>query len=248
MYVKILKKLLKGKSIPIGTYMYNFLDVVPYDGDEETPNFILNITTKNPFQSYCRQKMVDDIESIVYNKIRLMGEKKMAIGIEFEFNRMDPMKVFISQEKREELLARLNKENNIFSYRNSREQEVSFEVVYTPSELFVNTEKGGGEIYFHFDMNLRRFDIDGEPFPVIEKYGDVLSEFCSMIQDKIMIDDESYNFRVEIENIIYNTLEPEMQINHLEIYYVAYVYVNEINGIQRKAEVSSKIINFPEFE
>jgi hypothetical protein len=97
-------------------------------------------------------------------------------------------------------------------------------------------------------MNLRRFDIDGEPFPVIEKYGDVLSEFCSMIQDKIMIDDESYNFRVEIENIIYNTLEPEMQINHLEIYYVAYVYVNEINGIQRKAEVSSKIINFPEFE
>lgn len=249
MYVNFFKKIIVGKSIMVGTYQYNFLDVVPYEeGFEDTPAFSVNVTTKNPFQSYCKQKMLDDIQQIIFDKIRLIGlDNKLSFGLDLEFNGMEPLSVFVSQEDREKLIFQLNKKLKFFKYKNQKKQEVVFEVEFSAAENFVNAERTD-EIYFSFDLSLRRFEIDGQSVPVVEKYGDKLNDFASMIQQEITLNDSGDAFRVEIENIIYDVIEPSMQLTSTEMYYVANFFVTKINGISIEGKYHGvDIDSFPEF-
>ena len=246
MYVNFFKKIIVGKPIIVGTYQYNFLDVVPYEeGLEDTPAFIVNVTTKNPFQSYCKQKMLDDIQQIISDKIRLIGlDNKLSFGLDLEFNGMEPLSVFVSQEDREKLIFQLNKKLKFFKYKNQKKQEVVFEVEFSASENFVNVERSD-EIYFSFDLNLRRFEVDGQPIPVIQKYGNRFNDFATMIQQEICSNDDT--FRVEIENIIYVVIEPSMQLTSTEMYYVANFFVRKINGVEVEQKFGVDPADYPEF-
>ncbi len=248
MYVNFFKKILAGKSIVVGTYKYNFIDVVEWEGFVDAPGFEINVTTDNPFQSYCRQKMVDDIQQIILDKIRLIGlDNKISFGLDLKFNGMEPVSVFVSPEDREKLIFLLNKKLKFFEYRNKENQKVVFEIEFFAAENFVNNERDD-EINFYFDLSLRRFEIDGQPIPVIEKYGDKLNDFASMIQQEISLNDSGDTFRIEIENTIYDVVEPSIQLFSSEIYYTANYFVEKINGIGIEGNYHGVDIgDFPEF-
>lgn len=249
MSVSFFKKILAGKTFAVGKYHYKFLNVVPYEkDDEETPAFVVNVETKNPFQSYCKQKMVGDVQEIIIDKSRLIGlEKSLSFGLDLTFNGREPSSIFVSQEDREKLIFRLNEALKFYKYRNNQKQLVVFEVEFSASENFVNVE-GGDELLFGFDLNLRRFEIDGQPIAVIQKYGDKLGDFVSMIQQEICLSDND-TFRTEIENIIYTVLEPEIQLGSTEMYYTSQTFVKGINGVRIEGgnNYGVDINNFPEF-
>lgn len=231
MYTRFLKKSLSGQSIKIGGYTYNFIDIFPWEGDEETPAINVNVTTKNPFQSYCREKMKEDVETIILNKAKLIGDDRFSFFLDLSFNGREPLNIFVSQEDREKILYLMNKKNQFFKTENSKKETISFEIQYFSSPNFA-VMHDIEDVEIRFLLNIRRIEKNEEPIPVNEKYGKYLPSLARVLQESILLDND--HLRIDCEEIIYRVLGPKMEIDSHEIYFNAHFFVTQINGIEVK--------------
>ena len=97
MNVQIYKKILEGKKIKKGNFIYDFYGVVPYEGDVDSPLIQVNIICK-PDQSYVQQKFVCDITTIVYHYSSLISDYSIPIGTDYLLNFQEPVSVYINNQ------------------------------------------------------------------------------------------------------------------------------------------------------
>lgn len=223
MLVSFLKKFFEGKTFVIKSYGYTFIKVTNYEGDEDTPDILVNVTTKNPFQSYCQEKMRDDVKKIMYEKLRLIGVDKGGFFLNLKFNGRTPKEIFISLEDREKIFFLINKKQKFFKYINAKGETISYEAQFYPKQqwYFKDTDD---EIDINVSVNFRTFEKNGEKLVIDEtKYPALLIKLQNDLNQS------SDDFRIEVENIVYDVLEPNLQLEDLEIFFNVYFIGSKIN-------------------
>ena len=162
----ILKKISKGKVWNVDGYKYTITDVFGYDGDETSPNFEVNAELPKPFQSYILKKMIDDVQNIISDLILYTGENVEYANLNLLLDNREPLNIFISQPKMNELFETLNgKEevNNVY-YVTQKGDMVSFDLQFFPEDRFYVSD--GHEFQFFFKLLVSNIFIEGKDIPL----------------------------------------------------------------------------------
>lgn len=240
MIIPVLRKILVSRTWVVDEYKYTFTDVYPWDGDENLPSIEVNVQLPKPFQSYILKKMMDDAQQIISDVIQYTGQEIETVNMNLLLDGLEPLKVFITLPKVEEIINKCNIKMNPYVYLTHNKDTVLCDIEFVPSKKFYITD--GWEIDFSFNLLVSNVKFNDEKVELNKNQYDGLSK---IIEDSINLDSDT--FRSDIEGIIYETLEPDVKIqNNDNIYYHVYFNVTHLNG--KKVSPSDESANDKELE
>ena len=217
--LNFVRKYLQNDKFDVDGYKYVFLKVdVDSEGNFE---FFVNVELPKPGQSYVEQKLYEDIDSIMYTLFQYLGDK-FNWTCNILVDGMPPKKIYITKEKQEEFIERLNKKVRSMVI-DEDDYMLGFKLKWSPinnfysySEPFVNLK---------VDLEVSDFDYNGksvipnkELIPVLKTY----------LNDTLYDND---SFKNALLNVGYDVLEKDLGIDSTDDLYIQVdFWINKING------------------
>jgi hypothetical protein len=222
----IIKRFLLENEFEIDGNKFEFLSVEPYDFHSRMAfRFKVNVVLPKEDMSYAVPKFDGNIQGILINLWNYIGTQFSYAIDEILVNGKKPEnKIYITPQKQKEILSRLNNDMGRIELR-GEDIRVSFNAGFRPAPYLY--ELSDVNINFYFHVNASSFQQGGKPInPNIDKIDDLGTALSEAMND-------SDSVRNDVDNIIYDVLEPDLKIMNVDdLYYNSSFYVNKIDGIQ----------------
>lgn len=232
MISKVIRKYLTSQEFEVDGFVYQFIEVNITDSPL-TVNVVVNVKLPNPKQSWIFDKFSDDVENIISNLAQYLSIK-LSASIQILVNGKDAKNfkyAFISREKRKEILEALNSKIKKVTFRRRGggggiipESKLEFDAHFVQYEDR-NYEMNDTTLDFYFGVEVSNFILNGNPVKANISTLDILSGYLT---EKLHDDDI---VRTNVEDIIYELLEPEVQIRNSDVYYGVLFHCGKIDGM-----------------
>ena len=228
--IDILKKILLSKPFFNDGIEYQFIDIeeptISYHSARGQKLYIdavikVNVVLPKKGQSYILEVIEQNIDKIIHNLFKYTGTK-----IKYKLNILvdgkEPLSVFISDEKIKEITESISEIIKIVRIEN---YNIYFNIsLYPHRKNFYAMDDNYFDINFLYKIN----NIFNKGKKVILK-DEFLDEFAGNINEYLMESDE---FREDLQDILYNILEPELKIYNSDVYIQPNYYIHSIDGIE----------------
>lgn len=216
-YFKIIKKYLSSQTFNEDGFIYTFEQIFEKKGAVYA---VVDVKLPNPKQSWVATKFSHDIQNILYNLNRFIGES-FSFSIKTTINGVDVENYkycYVSPERQNEILESLNSNlskitiNNRNGYYNNLKTE--FKIQWSkPDKNFYVLE----DTDFSFLFNLWLYDFNFLEKDVKPKE-EMVDDMAGLLGSELM---DSDDFRQRAEDIIYYILEPELKIQKIDDIYIS---------------------------
>lgn len=206
---KLVKKVLKGQTFEENTFKYTILDIEKSE-DELAYDISVYVKLPNPKQSYVMEVFIADVHEFLSNIWQYIGES-FSYSLSITLNAPHELEAYVSPEKYDEIVEAVNAK-----YRHVElKGEHSFNVDLSP----LKTQKGfymmsDNYLEFYFNIRISGYKYNGKS---VEIKPELIPEFCGILAEELYDSDQ---FKNEIENTIYEILEPEIHIKDVDDVYI----------------------------
>jgi hypothetical protein len=216
--LNFVRKYLQNDKFDVDGYKYVFLKV---DVDSENNfKFFVNVELPKAGQSYVEKKLYEDIDSIMHTLFKYLGDR-FNWTCNILVDGMPPKKVYITEEKKEEFIEKLNKKVRSMVI-DEDDYMLGFKLKWIPKKDFYSYSEPF--VNLRVDLEVSDFDYNGEPavpnkelIPVLRKYlNDTLYDIDS--------------FKNQLLNVGYDVLEKDLGIDTTELYIEVVFWIDKING------------------
>jgi hypothetical protein len=217
--LNFVRKYLQNDKFDVDGYKYVFLKV---DVDSENNfKFFVNVELPKAGQSYVEKKLYEDIDSIMHTLFQYLGDRfKWTCNILVDG--MPPKKVYITEDKKEEFIEKLNKKIRSMVI-DEDDYMIGFKLKWKPLSNFYSYS----EPYVNLRVDLEVSDFDYNEKPSVPK-----KEFTSVL--KTLLNDTLYDndsFMESLRSVGYDVLEKDLGIDSTDDLYIEVVFwINKING------------------
>lgn len=221
-FLKVIKNYLSSRTFVEDGFGYNFNDIHESDG---AVFITVNVELPNPNQSWVASKFSYDINNILYTLKEFIGEG-FSVSIMTRVNGQDVEDYgycYVSPEKQEEILDRLNSEIPHFHIL-KKGQRLDFNLFWKKSRRDFY-ELNDSYFGFYFYLNASNFKLQNHD---VRPNMDMIDETTGFLNEEIY---DSDSLRNKVEDIIYHILEPEIRIRNVDDCYIQMnTYVDKIDG------------------
>lgn len=234
--LKIFRKVLMDHSFNKDGYEYHFLSIEP-DEKGWSYDIIVNVVLPVKGQSYATPVFSSHIHDILSNVWKYVGSS-FSYSEKILVDGKEPVDrgLFISVEKQRELVSTIRNEIKRVTLWTAI-GHLNFDVYWKPWEKFYELD----DVYidFNFNIEIRNFTLDGHPVePNLKIADDVSGAILNVMYD-------SDGLREEVNNVIYDVMENEIDITHVDdLYYQGRFFITKIDGF----EVSERFGNHYDLE
>lgn len=223
--LQVMEKDLQGRSFENDGFIYTFQKVKSEESDD-TLVIVVNVTLPNKHQSYAVPKFSQDINKFMRDYSNYF-DKPFSIKLLILVDGEDVDGVYINPETLYEIKKNFQETIKKVSYRTVSEAiPVSFEVEFlSPRSSFFRFEDE--YLNFSFPMNIKNIYLDNKKINTDNFDKQKLSNFSGYLNDSVI--DES-ELREKMEDKLYTILEPQLKIEHTDLYYNANTIVSQIDG------------------
>lgn len=225
---KFAKKFLMSEPFYNDGFEYQFISVEPdlYDAIK----FTVNVLLPNKGQSFVVEKFSYDIQSIVENASKFIGQNITYFEtILVEGKPIPEYGVYVNDEDCNEILRALNENVKHVQVSNDRDvssvrANISFSRNKERNKFYLMDSHQYIDIFLKY--NISNFEYNDVPVNVNLK---TIDEFAEVFNEKLQNSDR---FRDKLQDIIYRVLEPSFHIEFLEVYYNAQYWIDKVEGIE----------------
>lgn len=214
----IIKKAFTFKTFEVNDYSYDFIEVLP---EKTFVKFLVNCTLPKKGQSYIKDKMNYDVDSIIMEMSNFMGFY-FSVSYDILVDGEKGKNAYISPKKHYEALERLN--TQLFSV-DLFEGKLKLKLKYNFPENYIWVQEQASII--DIDVLIYVDEIFWEDKPVTIRKDEV-DNFASFI-DFHLYDELDWSNRVEGK--IYTSWEDEIEIEKTNLYFQTSLIVSKIQGI-----------------
>jgi hypothetical protein len=223
---KIVKKFLLSQPYVIDGFEYQFISV---ELDDVIIDFTVNVILPKKGQSFLVEKFNHDIENIMENISKYVGESVVYMQhILIEGKPVPDSGIYINPEDSVEIIRRINENIKYVMVSNSNEKiNVGANISFSPTKR--------GEFYsldsyqyidIYLDYKLQNIKVNDEPAEVNLRKIDV---FADVFNQKLQDED---SFKDKLTEILYQILEPSLKNEDMEIYINPQYWITSVEGIE----------------
>jgi hypothetical protein len=216
---KLIKKILIGQTFQENTFEYAFKNI-QLNENEFAYDISVHVELPNPNQSYVAEVFISDIHNYLSNMWQYIGES-FSYSLVVTTNAPHKLEAYVSPEKYDEIVEAVNAKYRHVETKEGHSFDVDLSPLKTQKGFFVMNDN---YLEFYFTVRLGGFKYNGKS---VEVKPEMINEFCGILADELY---DSDDFKVEIENTIYEILEPEIHIKDVEIYINSLFHVTHFNG------------------
>ena len=216
---KLIKKILVGQTFQENTFEYTFKNI-QLSEDEFAYDISVYVELPNPNQSYVAEVFISDIHNYLSNMWQYIGES-FSYSLVVTTNAPHKLEAYVSPEKYDEIVEAVNAKYRHVEIKGGHSFDVDLSPLKTQKGFYVMNDN---YLEFYFTVRLGGFKYNGKS---VEVKPEMINEFCGILADELY---DSDDFKVEIENTIYEILEPEIHIKDVEVYINSLFHVTHFNG------------------
>ena len=216
---KLIKKILVGQTFQENTFEYTFKNI-QLSEDEFAYDISVYVELPNPNQSYVAEVFISDIHNYLSNMWQYIGES-FSYSLVVTTNAPHKLEAYVSPEKYDEIVEEVNAKYRHVEIKGGHSFDVDLSPLKTQKGFYVMNDN---YLEFYFTVRLGGFKYNGKS---VEVKPEMINEFCGILADELY---DSDDFKVEIENTIYEILEPEIHIKDVEVYINSLFHVTHFNG------------------
>jgi hypothetical protein len=216
---KLIKKILVGQTFQENTFEYTF-ENIQLSENKFAYDVSVHVNLPNPNQSYVAEVFISDIHNYLSNMWQYIGES-FSYSLIVTTNAPHKLEAYVSPEKYDEIVEAVNAKYRHVEIKGGHSFDVDLSPLKTQKGFYVMNDN---YLEFYFTVRLGGFKYNGKS---VEVKPEMINEFCGILADELY---DSDDFKVEIENTIYEILEPEIHIKDVEVYINSLFHVTHFNG------------------
>jgi hypothetical protein len=221
-HMTFVMKYLQKQQFDIDGYKYSFLKVESDTG--YSFEFTVNVELPKKGQSYLREKLEEDINTIMKKLFQYLGDS-FIYNTNILIGGKPARKIYITDEKKEEFIQRLNKKVKSMVI-DENDYMLGFKTKWTPSDHFYSFSEP--YVHFNVELDVSDFDYNGKPSIPNEEFIPQLKQF---LNDRLHDND---SFVDSLDNTGYNVFEKELGITPADYIYIKVnFWIDEIMGISK---------------
>lgn len=230
----IIKKVFSSQTFEDGDYRYDFISIEP---EKYHVKFVVNCTLPKKGQSYISAKINDDIESILREYSKYIGQD-FSYSFNFLVDNNQPSNAYISPKKYSEAISNLNKEYGRLSFMDGK-LELNCSYRFPQNYIWGQTDLDIIDVDIICDVDEVFFE--GKKVHVKEdKKNDFGAILVYLFYDEIDLPNK-------LANEVYSSWENEVQIDNTDLYYNVSLLVSKIERTETKQGVSPEDLYLPDF-
>lgn len=240
MLFKTIKKFLMSQPFFENGFEYQFISVEPDEG--WAIKFTVNVLLPKKGQSFVVEKFSSDIAGIIGNLSKYIGEgisytERILVG-----GKPAPESgIYINPEDCDEIMRSINENAKQVTLSNDKDMsnvraKISFSRNKERNKFY--TMDAHRYIDFFLKYDISRIEYNGTPVRINQKMFD---EFGKVFNEKLIY---STSFSDRLQAIIYDVLEPSIQIHHVEVYINAHYWIDKIDGMEVLADGNNTKYDF----
>jgi hypothetical protein len=220
---KLIKKVLLGQTFEENTFEYSITNVELSEGglsDGIAYDISVHVKLPNPKQSYVMEVFIEDVHKFLSNIWQYIGES-FSYTLSITLNAPHELEAYISPEKYDEIVESVNSKYRHVELKGGHSFNVDLLPLKTQKGFFMMSDT---YLEFYFNIRLGGYKYNGKS---VEIKPELIPEFCGVLAEELY---DSEQFKHEIENTIYDILEPEIHIQDVEVYINSLFHVTHFNG------------------
>jgi hypothetical protein len=244
MLTKALQTLLSNKEFKKGKYTYTVTSVEPEKKADfhGVYYFQVDCSLKDYNQAYALQKMRGDVKQI-FEKARMYVGESFTVSYNLLLDGKEPLEIYCPYQTLQKITDRLNKVLGIVDVYGI----LKIQLVFTPSHRGYSFE-GGDSYNFSFYIDLELLSYKGKSLEDTKfSKGDLNIIGCRL--EDLFMDMES--FRTDGEHILYEELEPDLELNdnpYEDLFYNMSFSFPSINGFEFEHDLTFREFTKEELE
>ena len=226
--VNFAKRFLMRDIYEMSGFKYQFVEIESNKDFLDSLNYIINVILPDPKQSYIAEIFFQDIEEIISGFYNFLG-KRYSHSLEINvINSPHPFdNVYIRPEILNEILDTINRRFNRVGFE-IKNNNVSFDCFFKPNGSIDFYQENGETIEFRFSIDVSEIEINQKPVKIREgKESDFVQTIVETMYDRSW-------FYSEIEDVIYELLNPETDILNYEVFVAVLFNIDSVDGVKIK--------------